>query len=174
MVFILEVFDGDANDVFGRVRFGRGHCENDGEGVEKNDRREGWFAAGRGVVSVGRVSRAVGVNVRPARCWFSLSFPLVFYVVRSFVRSLGYFVRFFPRTDKLFLSLVMIKSQYKGVELQADKPLSESGVPEKDESDMSGENGVPIIVAVRKHLVAEGWKMVHNDAMDSDTEEDDF
>ena len=92
----------------------------------------------------------------------------------SFVRSLGYFVRFFPRTDKLFLSLVMIKSQYKGVELQADKPLSESGVPEKDESDMSGENGVPIIVAVRKHLVAEGWKMVHNDAMDSDTEEDDF
>jgi hypothetical protein len=39
---------------------------------------------------------------------------------------------------------------------------------------MSGENGVPIIVAVRKHLVAEGWKMVHNDAMDSDTEEDDF
>ncbi|CAL6433594.1 unnamed protein product [Bathycoccus prasinos] len=64
--------------------------------------------------------------------------------------------------------------QYKGVELQADKPLSESGVPEKDESDMSGENGVPIIVAVRKHLVAEGWKMVHNDAMDSDTEEDDF
>lgn len=92
----------------------------------------------------------------------------------SFVRSLGYFVRFFPRTDKLFLSLVMIKSQYKGVELQADKPLSESGVPEKDDSDMSGENGVPIIVAVRKHLVAEGWKMVHNDAMDSDTEEDDF
>ncbi|CAL6432999.1 unnamed protein product [Bathycoccus prasinos] len=64
--------------------------------------------------------------------------------------------------------------QYKGVELQADKPLSESGVPEKDESDMSGENGVPIIVAVRKHLVAEGWKMVHNDTMDSDTEEDDF
>ncbi|CAL6422573.1 unnamed protein product [Bathycoccus prasinos] len=64
--------------------------------------------------------------------------------------------------------------QYKGVELQADKPLSESGVPEKDESDMSGENGVPIIVAVRKHLVAEGWKIVHNDAMDSDTEEDDF
>lgn len=92
----------------------------------------------------------------------------------SFVRSLRYFVRFFPRTDKLFLSLVIKKSQYKGVELQADKPLSESGVPEKDESDMSGENGVPIIVAVRKHLVAEGWKMVHNDAMDSDTEEDDF
>ena len=85
MVFILKVFDGDANDVFGRVRFGRGHCENDGEGVEKNDRREGWFAAGRGVVSVGRVSRALGVNVRPARRWFSLSFPLVFYVVRSFV-----------------------------------------------------------------------------------------
>ena len=85
MVFILEVFDGDANDVFGRVRFGRGHCENDGEGVEKKDRREGWFAAGRGVVSVGRVSRALGVNVRPARRWFSLSFPLVFYVVRSFV-----------------------------------------------------------------------------------------
>jgi hypothetical protein len=66
------------------------------------------------------------------------------------------------------------KSQYKGVELQADKPLCESGVPEKDDSNMSGENGVPIIVAVRKHLVAEGWKMVHNDAMDSDTEEDDF
>lgn len=103
MVFILEVFDGDANDVFGRVRFGRGHCENDGEGVEKNDRREGWFAAGRGVVSVGRVSRALGVNVRPARRWFSLSFPLVF---TSFVRSLRYFVRFFPRTDKLFLSFL--------------------------------------------------------------------
>lgn len=100
MVFILEVFDGDANDVFGRVRFGRGHCENDGEGVEKNDRREGWFAAGRGVVSVGRVSRAVGVNVRTARRWFSLSFPLVFYVVRSFVEV---FRAFFPRTDKLFL-----------------------------------------------------------------------
>lgn len=66
------------------------------------------------------------------------------------------------------------KSQYKGVELQADKPLCESGVPEKDDSNMSGENGVPVIVAVRKHLVAEGWKMVHNDAMDSDTEEDDF
>ena len=60
------------------------------------------------------------------------------------------------------------------MELQADKPLSESGVPEKDESDMSGENGVPIIVAVRKHLVAEGWKMVHNDAMDSDTEKMTF
>ena len=42
------------------------------------------------------------------------------------------------------------------------------------QSDMSGEIGVPIIVAVRKHLVAEGWKMVHNGAMDSDTEEDDF
>jgi hypothetical protein len=27
----------------------------------------------------------LGVNVRPARRWFSLSFPLVFYVVRSFV-----------------------------------------------------------------------------------------
>lgn len=82
----------------------------------------------------------------------------------------------FPRTDKLLLLQRKYekKSQYKGVELQADKPLCESGVPEKDESNMSGENGVPIIVAVRKHLVAEGWKMVHNDAMDSDTEEDDF
>jgi hypothetical protein len=84
----------------------------------------------------------------------------------------------FPRTDKLTSAFPKCKyekkSQYKGVELQADKPLCESGVPEKDDSNMSGEKGVPIIVAVRKHLVAEGWKMVHNDAMDSDTEEDDF
>ena len=86
-------------------------------------------------------------------------------------------VRFFSNWQTLSLSLFAlssVQSQYKGLELQADKPLRESGVPEKDESEMSGENGVPIIVVVRKHLVAEGWKMVHNDAMDSDTEEDDF
>ena len=88
---------------------------------------------------------------------------------------------FLELTNALSLSLSLslfalssVQSQYKGLELQADKPLRESGVPEKDESEMSGENGVPIIVVVRKHLVAEGWKMVHNDAMDSDTEAGDF
>ena len=157
MVALLEVFDVYEDDVFGRVRDGCRYRENDRERAEKANRGEDWVTSGDGVVSAGRISRAVGVNVRgPFR--FSRAF-------------------FLELTNALSLSLFAlssVQSQYKGLELQADKPLSESGVPEKDESEMSGENGVPIIVVVRKHLVAEGWKMVHNDAMDSDTEEDDF
>jgi hypothetical protein len=65
-------------------------------------------------------------------------------------------------------------SQYRGKELEADKTLKECGVPEKDDSEHSGENGLPRIVIVRKHLVAEGWKMINHDQEDSDTEEDDF
>ena len=159
MVALLEVFDVYEDDVFGRVRDGCRHRENDRERAEKANRGEDWVTPGDGVVSAGRISRAVGVNVRGP--------------------SFRIFACVFSRTDKRSLSLSLfalssVQSQYKGLELQADKPLRESGVPEKDESEMSGENGVPIIVVVRKHLVAEGWKMVHNDAMDSDTEEDDF
>ena len=159
MVALLEVFDVYEDDVFGRVRDGCRHRENDRERAEKANRGEDWVTPGDGVVSAGRISRTVGVNVRGP--------------------SFRIFACVFSRTDKRSLSLSLfalssVQSQYKGLELQADKPLRESGVPEKDESEMSGENGVPIIVVVRKHLVAEGWKMVHNDAMDSDTEEDDF
>jgi len=103
VVFILEVFDGDANDVFGRVRFGRGHCENDGEGVEKK------IAERVGLPPVAELFRLEGFQ----EPWELMCAQLVVgslflfrWFFTSFVRSLRYFVRFFPRTDKLFLSFL--------------------------------------------------------------------
>ena len=64
MVALLEVFDVYEDDVFGRVRDGCRHRENDRERAEKANRGEDWVTPGDGVVSAGRISRAVGVNVR--------------------------------------------------------------------------------------------------------------
>ena len=64
-------------------------CENDGEEL-KNDRREGWFAAGRGLFSVEGFQEPW--ELMCAQLVFVLSFFSVGFLRRSFV---GYFVRFF-------------------------------------------------------------------------------
>ena len=85
MVALLEVFDVYEDDVFGRVRDGCRHRENDRERAEKANRGEDWVTPGDGVVSAGRISRAVGVNVRGP--------------------SFRIFACVFSRTDKRSLSL---------------------------------------------------------------------